>query len=206
LLAEKSVVRCADPQAEAVMVGVIDEAQSRGDSVGGAFEVVAEGVPPGLGTYAQWDRRLDARLAGALMSIQAVKGVEIGAGFAAAGLPGSKVHDEIVYSSHGFGRRTNNAGGIEGGVSNGERVVVRAAMKPIPTLLSPLRSVDVVTKEEVDSRFERSDVCAVPAAAVVGEAMVALVLADAVLEKFGGDSLEELMRNWRGYKEALSAR
>lgn len=203
---EASRVRCADPRAEADMIGVIDEAKSRGDSVGGAFEVIADGVPPGLGSYSQWDRRLDGRLAGALMSIQAVKGVEIGAGFAVAGLSGSRVHDEIVYADGGFGHRTNNAGGIEGGVSNGERVVVRAAMKPIPTLLTPLRSVDVATKQDVDSRFERSDVCAVPAAAVVGEAMTALVLADAVLEKFGGDSLDEVHRNWRGYMEALAAR
>lgn len=205
-LSEASLVRCADPRAEADMIAVIDEAKSRGDSVGGAFEVIAHGVPPGLGSYSQWDRRLDARLAGALMSIQAVKGVEIGAGFAVAGLSGSQVHDEIVYADGGFGHRTNNAGGIEGGVTNGERVVVRAAMKPIPTLLTPLRSVDVATKQEVDSRFERSDVCAVPAAAVVGEAMAALVLADAVLEKFGGDSLDEIRRNWRGYMEALAAR
>ena len=205
-LSEASLVRCADPQAEAQMIGVIDHAKSCGDSLGGVFEVIADGVPPGLGSYSQWDRRLDGRLAGAVMSIQAVKGVEIGLGFPVAALGGSHVHDEIGYSDKGFHHRTNNAGGIEGGVSNGEQVVVRAAMKPIPTLLTPLRSVDVETKKDVESRFERSDVCAVPAAAVVGEAMVALVLADAVLEKFGGDSLDEVKRNWRGYMEALAAR
>jgi len=203
---EASSVRCADAAAEASMVAYIDAAKQAGDSVGGVFEVLAEGVPPGLGSYSQWDRRLDGMLAGALMSIQAIKGVEVGLGFAVAGAPGSKVHDEIVRAEGRYAHRTNNAGGIEGGVSNGERIVVRAAMKPIPTLVNPLRSVDMATGQEVQSRFERSDVCAVPAAAVVGEAMVALVLAQALTGKFGGDSLEEMQRNWQGYMGSLSER
>jgi chorismate synthase len=203
--AEESPVRCADPIAETRMMGYIDFMMERGDSVGGVVEVVAEGVPPGIGSYSQWDRRLDGRLAQAVMSIHAIKGVEIGMGFMAAGLPGSSVHDEIYYEDKRFKRRTNNAGGIEGGVSNGERIVVRAAMKPIPTLLNPLRSVDVATKQEVQSRFERSDVCAVPAAAVVVEAMVAFVLAQEMLVKFGGDSLQEVLRNYNSYMEALSS-
>ncbi|MGC8834339.1 MAG: chorismate synthase [Armatimonadota bacterium] len=203
--AEESPVRCADPVAEPRMMGFIDFAMEKGDSVGGVVEVVAEGVPPGIGSYSQWDRRLDGRLAQAVMSIHAIKGVEIGMGFTAAGLPGSRVHDEIYYEDKQFKRRTNNAGGIEGGVSNGERIVVRAAMKPIPTLLNPLRSVDVATKQEVQSRFERSDVCAVPAAAVVAEAMVAFVLAQEMLVKFGGDSLQEVLRNYNSYMEALSS-
>jgi chorismate synthase len=203
--AEESPVRCADPMAETRMMGYIDFMMEKGDSVGGVVEVVAEGVPPGIGSYSQWDRRLDGRLAQAVMSIHAIKGVEIGMGFMAAGLPGSLVHDEIYYEDRQFKRRTNNAGGIEGGVSNGERIIVRAAMKPIPTLLNPLRSVDVATKQEVQSRFERSDVCAVPAAAVVVEAMVAFVLAQEMLVKFGGDSLQEVLRNYNSYMEALSS-
>lgn len=208
-LAEKSELRCADADAEAKMKAIIDEAIERGDSVGGIFEVVARGVPIGLGSYSQWDRRLDARLACAVMSIQGIKGVEIGLGFNSAKLFGSEVHDELlepqidIEPSVVFMRRTNNAGGIEGGISNGMPIVVRAAMKPIATLRMPLRSIDLRTLKPAQSHFERADVCAVPAAAVVGEAMVAIVLADAVLEKFGGDSIGELKRNIKAYNEWL---
>ncbi len=193
--ADRSPVRCLDPGAEAEMLARIDAAGATGDTVGGAFEVIAFGVPPGLGSYVHWDRRLDGRLAGTLMSIPGIKGVEIGLGFRAAERYGSEVHDEILRDPGGGIRRaTNRAGGIEGGVSNGEPVVVRAAMKPIPTLMKPLRSVDLATGREVLAHRERSDVCAVPAASIVGEAIVALVLADAVLERTGGDSLEALKR------------
>lgn len=202
--AETSEVRCADPEAEARMIAAIDAAQGRGDTLGGVFEVVALGCPVGLGSYVHWDRRLDGRLAQALCAIQAIKGCEIGLGFETARRPGSAVHDEIVFDAEsGFRRTSNNAGGLEGGVTNGQPVVVRAAMKPLSTLRTPLRSVDVATKEAVEAVVERSDVCAVPAAGVVGEAMVAIVLADAFLEKFGGDSLEEIRRNYDAYLESL---
>ncbi len=191
--ADRSPVRCLDPDAEREMVARIDAARAAGDTVGGIFEVIALGVPPGLGSYVQWDRRLDGRLAWALMSIPGIKGVEIGLGFRAARVRGSEAHDEIFRDEGGgFRRGTDRAGGLEGGVTNGKPVVIRAAMKPIPTLAKPLRSVDLETGEEVPAHRERSDVCAVPAASVVGEAMVALVLADAVLERFGGDTLEAL--------------
>jgi chorismate synthase len=193
---EASAVRCADPADSEAMVRAIDAARAAGDTVGGIFEVVARGVPAGLGSFAQWDRRLDGRLAQALMSIQAVKAVAIGAGFEAGAAPGSAVHDEIVYDeARGLHRPTNRAGGVEGGVSNGEEVRAQAVVKPIPTLTKPLRSVDLQTLEPRTASVERSDVCVVPAAAVVGEAMAAWVLADALLEKFGGDSLGELLRN-----------
>ncbi len=193
-----------DPSVEAAMKAHIDQMKAAGDSVGGVVEVVASGVPVGLGSHVQWDRKLDARLAMALMSIQAIKGVEIGCGFAAAATPGSRVHDQIYYGDdgagrHGFHRRTNNAGGIEGGISNGEDIVVRAAMKPIPTLYKPLPTVDLDSKGAVEATVERSDVCAVPAAAVVAEAVVAIELASAFLEKFGGDSLGEIRRNYDSY-------
>ncbi|AEF95026.1 chorismate synthase [Desulfotomaculum nigrificans CO-1-SRB] len=192
-LAGQSQVLCPDNQAEAAMVKAIDQARESGDSLGGVFEIRAYGLPIGLGSHVQWDRKLDSRLAGAMMSVQAIKGVEIGLGFAAAAIPGSQVHDEILYDpDKGYYRPTNRAGGIEGGISNGEPVVVRAAMKPIPTLYQPLRSVDIKTKEPFLASVERSDVCAVPAACVVGEAVVAWELAVALLEKFGGDSLKEL--------------
>lgn len=191
---------CADPGAEQRMIGAIDRAMEAGDTLGGIFEIRAYGVPAGLGSYTQWDRRLDGRLAAALMSIQAVKGVEIGIGFAAAGLFGSQVQDEIFYDrNRGFYRLTNRAGGIEGGVTNGEVLVLRAAMKPIPTLGRPLQSVDLLTKEPSSASVERSDVCAVPAACVTGEAVVAWELARACLEKCGGDSLAELKDNWDRY-------
>lgn len=204
---DASPVYCANPEAGEAMMREIDRARENGDSLGGVFEIRAYGLPPGLGSYAQWDRRLDGRLAGALMSIQAIKGVEVGLGFAGAALPGSQVHDEIFYSrERGFYRRTNRAGGLEGGVTNGEPLVVRAAMKPIPTLHKPLRSVDLVSKEPFEASVERSDVCAVPAACVVGEAAVAWELAVACLEKFGGDTLEEMKKNYQNYLDYLRNR
>ena len=202
--AEASEVRCADPETERRIIEAIDNAKAKGDTLGGIFEVVALGCPVGLGSYVQWDRRLDGRLAQAFCAIQAIKGVEVGLGFETARRPGSQVHDEILYDPDaGFKRTTNNAGGLEGGVTNGQPVVVRAAMKPLSTLRMPLRSVDVATKEAVEAVVERSDVCAVPAAGIVGEAMMAIVLAQAFLEKFGGDSLEEIRRNYDAYQASL---
>ena len=202
--AEASEIRCADGEAERRIIEAIDDAKAKGDTLGGIFEVVALGCPVGLGSYVQWDRRLDGRLAQAFCAIQAIKGVEVGLGFETARRPGSQVHDEILYDADaGFKRTTNNAGGLEGGVTNGQPVVVRAAMKPLSTLRTPLRSVDVATKEAVEAVVERSDVCAVPAAGIVGEAMMAIVLAQAFLEKFGGDSLEEIRRNYDAYQASL---
>lgn len=203
LSAEKSEMFCCDQVAEIEMKRAIDAAKSGGDTLGGVVEVQVVGVPPGLGSYVQWDRKLDARLAMALMSIQAIKGVEVGIGFDAARRPGSRVHDEIFYDG-GYRRLSNNAGGIEGGMSNGEPIVVRAAMKPIPTLYSPLRSVDMRTHESFEATVERSDTCAVPAALVVAEAVVAIEIANAFLEKFGGDSVIEIKRNLNGYMEQIS--
>jgi chorismate synthase len=203
---EASEMRCVDPEATDAMKAAVDAARRGGNTLGGVFEVIAEGLPPGVGSYSQYDRRLSGRLAGALMSIPAMKGVEIGLGFEAAGRLGSQVHDEITHEEGGFSRRTNNAGGLEGGVTNGQPVVCRVAMKPISTLLKPLGSVDLQTHEPVESRFERSDICAAPAAAVVGEAMVALVLAPAMQEKFGGDSLAEMKRNLEAWRERLTER
>lgn len=194
-IADKSRVRCIDEEASEEMILAIKKAVNNKDSVGGVFEVVADGVMPGLGSYTHWDRKLDGRIAKAVMSIPAIKGVEVGPAFHNAVLFGSEVHDEILPGDGGDYKRTSNrAGGLEGGVTNGMPVIVRAAMKPISTLRKPLRSVDLATGKEVESRYERSDVCAVPAAAVIGEAMLALVLADALLEKFGGDSMEELLK------------
>ena len=200
-----------DPEAEDEMKAHIDKVKDAGDTVGGVIEVIVSGVPIGLGSHVQWDRKLDARLAFAAMSIQAMKGVEIGIGFEAARRPGSQVHDEIYYDSSktakgaltGFFRKTNNAGGTEGGISNGEEIVVRCAMKPIPTLYKPLRSIDIDSKLPYDAAVERSDVCAVPAASVVAEAVVSIEIANAFLEKFGGDSMDEIMRNFRGYCDYL---
>jgi chorismate synthase len=204
---EASAVRCPDPEATEAMKAAIDAAGADGESLGGVFCVTVTGAVPGLGGYAEAGQRLDARLAGALMSIPAIKGVEIGDGFALASRVGSQAHDEIKHDGpRGFYRPTNRAGGIEGGMTNGEPVVLRAAMKPIPTLMRPLASVDIETLEEVDASRERSDVCAVPAAGVVAEAMVALVVADAVLEKFGGDSVAETRRNVEGYLAGLAIR
>ncbi len=209
--ADASPVRCLDPVAAAEMMKAIDAAAAAGDTLGGVFEVVACGLPVGLGSYASWEERLDGRFAAALMSIQAMKGVEIGAGFLAARSLGSEVHDEIEPDrsrtrSGGYRRRRNNAGGLEGGMTTGEPVVVRAAMKPLSTLMRPLDSVDVRSGKPARAVRERSDVCAVPAAAVVGEAMAALVLADAMREKFGGDSLGEMRTNHEAYLERLGRR
>jgi chorismate synthase len=205
-----SALRCADSTVEQQMIAEIDRARDGGDTMGGSFEVIARGVPPGLGSYVQWDRKLDGRLAQAMMSIPAIKAVGIGRGPAVAEAPGSRVHDEIVPGDAGapagVRRPTNNAGGLEGGVTNGEDVRVTGYMKPISTLMKPLRSVDLATMTESPATVERSDVCAVPAAAVVGEAMVAIVLADAVIEKFGGDSLEELVANWNAFRDRTSLR
>jgi chorismate synthase len=202
--AETSEVRCADAGTEKAIIAAIDAAKEKGDTLGGVFETVALGCPVGLGSYVQWDRRLDGRLAQAFCSIQAIKGCEFGMGFETARRPGSGVHDEIVFEAgHGFNRSSNNAGGLEGGVTNGQPVIVRAAMKPLSTLRTPLKSVDLTTKEAVEAVVERSDVCAVPAAGIVGEAMMAIVLADAFLEKFGGDGLEEVRQNYRAYQESL---
>jgi len=203
--AEQSPVRCPDKAASNKMVAAINKAIREGYSLGGLFTIFATGIPMGLGSHIQWDRKLDGRLAQAIMSIQAIKGVEIGSGFAMATLPGSEVMDEIYYRKSSdpeimpFFRKTNHAGGIEGGMTNGMPVTLTAAMKPIPTLRKPLASVDIKTKRPLAAAYERSDVCAVPAAAVVGEAMLALTLADAFLEKFGGDSREEILRNYKSY-------
>jgi chorismate synthase len=202
--AEASDVRCADPETEAAIITAIDQAKAKGDTLGGVFEVVALGCPVGLGSYVQWDRRLDGRLAQAFCSIQAIKGAELGLGFESARRPGSAVHDEILFDAEsGFRRSSNNAGGLEGGVTNGQPVIVRAAMKPLSTLRTPLKSVDLATKEAVEAVVERSDVCAVPAAGIVGEAMMAIVLAQAFLDKFGGDSIDEIRRNCAAYLDSL---
>jgi chorismate synthase len=199
--AEASEVRCPDAAGSATMVERIREAKHKGDTLGGIFEVVVTNPPLGLGSYAQWDRRLNARLAMALMSIQAMKGVEIGMGFESARRFGSDVHDEIFYDQKtGFMRGTNNAGGLEGGITNGQPIVLRTAMKPIATLYAPKKSVDIRTKEPLEATIERSDICTVPAAGVVGEAVVAFELAAAMVEKFGGDTLEEMRRNYESYQ------
>jgi chorismate synthase len=189
------------------MKAEVDGALRAGDSVGGIFEVVAHGIPPGLGSHAQWDEKLDGKLASAVMSIQAVKAVEIGSGVASATCPGSEVQDEISYDQSGrrFKRSSNRAGGLEGGITNGEEVIVRGYLKPISTLRRPLLTADLKSKEAVKAAYERSDVCVVPAAGIVGEAMVAFVLAAAFLEKFGGDSLDETRRNFEGYERQLDA-
>mgnify|MGYP000627331192 CR=1 FL=1 len=209
--AEKSSVRCPDEDASRRMVRLIDKAAKEGNSLGGIFEVFVTGIPVGLGSHVQWDRKLDGRLAQAVMSIQAIKGVETGLGFEMAKNFGSDVMDEIFYKSSKFKvqsskfyRKTNNAGGIEGGISNGMPLIIRAAMKPIPTLRKPLMSVNIHTKKPFSAAYERSDVCAVPAAAVVAEAMTALVVADAFLEKFGGDSKDEIARNYSSYLSYLN--
>ncbi|MDT4955164.1 MAG: chorismate synthase [Acidobacteriota bacterium] len=198
-------LRCADVEAQASMVALIDEKRRAGDTLGGIFEVVARGHMPGLGSHTAWDLKLDGRLAQAVMSIPAVKAVAIGAGAEASGLPGSEVHDEIAYdeTTKQFIRQTNRAGGLEGGITNGEELRVRGHLKPISTLRRALRSVDIDTKQEESASFERSDITAVPAAGVIGEAMVALVLGAAMREKFGGDSLGEMRRNFDGYREQL---
>ena len=209
--AEISPVRCPDKPSSKNMVQLIDKALKEGNSLGGIFEVFAAGVPVGLGSHIQWDKRLDGKLAQALMSIQAIKGVEIGMGFEMSRKSGSEVMDEIFYRNSKFKiqnskfyHKTNNAGGIEGGMTNGMPIIIRAAMKPIPTLRKPLHSVDINTKKPIKAAYERSDICAVPAAGVVGEAMTALVIADVFLEKFGGDSIAEVKRNYNSYLKYLS--
>jgi len=205
---DEILLSCADPDTEQRMKEEVDKVLKTGDSIGGVFEVVAHNVPPGLGTYIQWDERLDGMLAGAVMSLQAVKAVEIGSGVTAAYSPGSAVHDEIGYGAKegftGFTRPRNNAGGIEGGVSNGQEIRVRGYLKPISTLRRPLQSVDFASREPVKAAYERSDVCVVPAAGVAGEAMVALTLARCALDKFGGDSMTETVRNFKGYLDQLT--
>lgn len=209
---EQSPVRCPDKIASKKMIALIDKAIKTGNSLGGIFEVFITGLPVGLGSHIQWDKKLDARLAQAIMSIQAIKGIEIGDGFEIGSRFGSEVMDEIFYrkgqrnnkASSGFFRNTNHAGGIEGGMSNGMPVILRAVMKPIPTQRNPLNSVDIITKKPIKAAYERSDVCAVPAASVIAEAMAALSIADAFLEKFGGDSINETKRNYESYIKYMS--
>jgi len=204
-IADDAPLNCADKDAQQKMIELIDQKKSEGDTLGGIFEVVARGVIPGLGSHTSWDQKLDGRLAQAIMSIHAVKAVAIGAGFEASSLPGSEVHDEISYDrdKSQFTRATNRAGGLEGGVTNGEELRVRGHLKPISTLRRALRSVDIDTKQEEKAAFERSDITVVPAAGVIGEAMVALTLAAAMREKFSGDSLGEMQRNFEGYRKQL---
>ena len=209
--ADHSEVRALDPEAATAMMEAIDQAKEDGDTLGGVFEVVARGVPVGLGSHVSWDRKLDGRLGQAVLSIQAMKGVEVGTAFQGAFNPGSRVHDPIVSAPEkprtgGLGRDSNRAGGLEGGVTTGEPLLVRGAMKPISTLRKPLASVDLRDGSAANAAVERSDVCAVPAAAVIGEAMVALVLADAMLEKFGGDSVRETLANFDSYLSHLNSR
>lgn len=199
-----SLLNCANETAQNQMVELIDKAKTDGDTLGGIFEVVVKNPPVGLGSHTSWTEKLDGKLAQAVMSIQAVKAVELGEGVANANRFGSEVHDEIVYENNNFGRASNRAGGLEGGITNGEELRVRGYLKPIATLKKALRSVDIDTKQEELAAFERSDVTAVPAAGVIGEAMVAIVLANAMREKFGGDSLEEMKRNFDGYREQIS--
>ncbi len=202
---EDAPLRCSDAAAQQRMIELIDQKRESGDTLGGIFEVIARGVIPGLGSHTAWDLKLDGRLAQAVMSIPAVKAVSIGAGQEASALPGSEVHDEIAYNDETkeFIRETNRAGGLEGGVTNGDEIRIRGHMKPLSTLRRPLRSVDIDTKQDEPAGFERSDITAVPAAGVVGEAMVALTLAAALREKFGGDSIGEMKRNYEGYREQL---
>ncbi len=204
-ISEDAPLRCADDVVQQRMIAAIDQKREAGDTLGGIFEIVARGLVPGLGSHTAWDLKLDGQLAQAVMSIPAVKAVAIGAGSEASSLPGSEVHDEIAYNNEtkDFIRETNRAGGLEGGVTNGEEIRIRGHMKPLSTLRKPLRSVDIETKKEQLAAFERSDITAVPAAGVIGEAMVALVLAGAMRDKFGGDSLGEMQRNFEGYREQL---
>lgn len=201
--AETSPLRMADKDAEAAIIAMVDECRASGDTLGGVVEVCATGLPPGLGSYVHWDRKVDSRLAAALMSVQAVKGVELGAGFRVAQVRGSEIHDEIVRTAQGIGRSSNNYGGTEGGMTTGEPLVVRVAFKPISTLMKPLRSVDIKTGKESKAAVERSDVLAVPAAAVIVENVVAFELARLFIEKFGGDSLGEVTRNYQGYLDQI---
>jgi chorismate synthase len=197
---DNTPLRCGDKSKTEEMKKLIDSWRANGDSVGGVFEIIVRGMPVGIGSHVHWDLKLESKLAAQLIGIQAIKGIEIGAGFKGAGLPGSKVHDEIFYDSdRGYYRSTNQAGGIEGGMSNGEDLVIRLAMKPIPTLAAALCSADIITKEQTTAAKERTDVCAVPAASIVGEAVTASVLAQSTSEKFGGDSMSEILRNYDSY-------
>jgi chorismate synthase len=212
-IGDDSALHCVDAAVERAMIAAIDAAREAGDTMGGSFEIIAAGVPPGLGSHVHWDRKLDGRLAQAMMSIQAIKAVGLGRGPGVAALPGSRIHDEILprsgskpASGLNVSRPTNNAGGLEGGITNGEDLRITGYMKPIATLMKPLRSVDLATMTVSPATVERSDVCAVPAAAVVGEAMVAIVLADALVEKFGGDSMVELLANWHAFQARTAAR
>ncbi len=200
---EASPVRCPDAEASARMVADIDAVGERGDTLGGTFRVIARGLPPGLGSFVHWDRKLDGLLAQAVLSINAVKGVEFGAGFEGVSRPGSQFHDEIDYGGGRFRHLTNRAGGLTGGVTNGEPIDLRVAIKPISTMKKPMNSVDLKTKEKVEAHYERSDVCVVPAAGVIGEAVVAITLAAAFLEKFGGDSMHEIKRNYKGFIDSV---
>jgi len=200
---EQSPVRCPDPEASKRMVAAIDEVGEQGDTLGGTFRVIARGLPPGLGSYVHWDRKLDGRLAQAVMSINAIKAVEFGAGFEGAARRGSEFHDQIDYQEGRFRHLTNRAGGITGGVTNGEPIDLRVAIKPISTMKKPMQSIDLKTKEKTEAHYERSDVCVVPAAGVIGEAVVSLTLAEAFLEKFGGDSMAELERNYHSFMESI---
>ncbi|HLO01720.1 MAG TPA: chorismate synthase, partial [Symbiobacteriaceae bacterium] len=206
-IAEESAVRCADPEAGERMIAAIDAAKASGDSLGGVVEVIAEGLPPGLGSHVQYDRKVEYRVGGALLSIQAAKGVEFGPAFANAASPGSQVHDAIAWEAErGYYRTTNRAGGLEGGMTNGMPLLVRVAFKPIATLYKPLPSVEIDTHNPVSAQIERSDTCAIPAAAVIAECVAAFELAALFLDKFGGDSLGEIQRNLEGYMEQVSGR
>ncbi len=201
--ADRSPVRCLDAEAEKEMVEFIKETKSKGDTVGGIIQIIIRNVPPGLGSYVHWDRKLDARLAAALMSVQAVKGVEVGLGFKGARFLGSQFHDEMFWQDHSVVRRSNHAGGIEGGMSNGQDIVLQIFMKPIPTLMKPLHSVDVKSKENISAHKERSDVTAVPACSVIAEAVVAPVVANAFMEKFGGDTVDDMAEALKRYKKRI---
>jgi len=203
IVEEESPLRCADKESETRMIELIDKAKSEGDTLGGIFEVVARNIVAGLGSHTSWNEKLDGRIAQAFMSIQAVKAVEIGDGVENAALFGSKVHDEITFSENVYKRLTNRAGGLEGGITNGEELRVRGYLKPISTLKKPLRSIDIDTKQESLAAFERSDVTAVPAAGVIGEAMLAIVLANSMREKFGGDSVDEMKSNYENYRKMI---
>lgn len=203
---DQSSIRVIDKCSEKKMINKIQEAKEDGDTLGGIIEIIASNIPIGLGSHANWDTKLDGRLAAACISIQGIKGIEFGLGGIAASALGSKFHDEILYDDNRYKRRTNNAGGIEAGISNGEDIVIRAAMKPIPTLKRPLETVDMLTKEKAIAQFERSDTCAVPSASIVAESMVAYILADELIKKFGGDFLEEIKINYNNYLKYLESR
>lgn len=203
-LADRSMVRCLDKDAEGKMIEYINSLKRKGDTAGGIIQIIIRNVPPGLGSYVQWDRKLDSLLASALMSIQAVKGVEVGSGFQAAELPGSQFHDEIYHDGQNFYRKTNNAGGIEGGMSNGEDIVLQIMKKPIPTLMKPLHSVDMKTKESYLAHKERSDITAAPACSVIAEAVIAPVIADAFIEKFGGDTISDMRAAYDHYLKRIN--